>query len=71
MIIAVALAGVLVLGLLIGLAMRGCLLVGDRWQLDLAARRLLAEQQIDTLTRNTLAAMRRATRESFTSNDGR
>lgn len=67
MITSLALLGTLLIGLLVGLAVRGCLLLGSRRQFDLMARRLLAEQQIQGRTRETLAAMRQATRDAFRS----
>ncbi len=60
-----ALLSAVLVGLAVGLAVRGCLVLGDRRELDLLARRLIAEQQISDSTRSTLAAMRQVARERF------
>lgn len=65
MIMVVATLGALVIGVLVGLAIRGCLVLGDKRQLDLTVQRLIAEARIDATTRRTLAAVRQATRDAF------
>lgn len=65
MVIVMAIVGTLVLGVVLGLAVRGCLILGDRRQLDLTVQRLMAEARIDAVTRQTLARIRETTREAF------
>ena len=65
MVIVMAILGTLVIGVIIGLAVRGCLILGDKRQLDLTVQRLVVEARIDAVTRHTLVAMRQATRDAF------
>lgn len=56
---------VLIVGVLVGLAGRGLLVLGDRHGLDVLADRLRAEQRIDDATHATLSAMREAARRGW------
>ncbi|WP_147252096.1 hypothetical protein [Blastococcus sp. TF02-09] len=62
MLTVLALVGVLVLGLALGLVWRGAVLIGDRRTLDRLASQLEAEQCMAAATHATLAAMRQTVR---------
>lgn len=58
MVITLALIGVLVIGLVLGLLWHGTVLIGDRRALDRLASHLATEQLIQDQTHATLRAMR-------------
>lgn len=60
--IALALLGVLVLGIVAGLVFRGSVLIGDRRTLNRLSSHLLAEQRMQAATHATMAAMRATAR---------
>ena len=61
----IVLVVMLTVGMLVGLAWRGLLVLGDRHGLDVLADRLRAEQRIDDATHATLSAMREAARRGW------
>ncbi len=65
MLVLLALLGALVVGLLVGLACHGTVLIGDRRALNRLAAQLTAEQRMTAATHATLAAMRHAVRRSY------
>lgn len=62
MIIFLALIGVLIIGLVLGLLWHSTVLIGDRRALDRLASHLAAEHLIQARTHDTLRAMRDAAR---------
>lgn len=62
-IIALALLGVLIIGLLVGLIWRGTVLLGDRQVVDRLSQQLAAEARMRAATQATLFAMRQAARQ--------
>ena len=65
MVIFLALIGVLVIGLLLGLLWQGSVVIGDRRTLDRLASQLVAEQRMQAQTHATLRAMRETARDSW------
>ncbi len=65
MIILLALLAAVLIGLLVGLAWRGVLLVTDQRTLDLLVNQLAADLRIDSRTKATLRAMQDAARSHY------
>jgi len=59
-VVALALLGVLVLGLIVGLVWRGTVIISDRRALNRLGRQFTAEQRMEAATRLTLQRMREA-----------
>ncbi|TQN41689.1 hypothetical protein FHU33_1066 [Blastococcus colisei] len=70
MIIFLALTGVLVIGLMLGLLWHSTVLIGDRRALDRLASHLAAEQLIQARTHDTLRAMRDAAHNQWQRGSG-
>jgi hypothetical protein len=64
MLLLLALLATLLVGVVIGLAWRGTVVLGDHRALDRLASRLLTELRMEAHTQATLQAMRRAGRDS-------
>jgi hypothetical protein len=69
-IIVLALIGVLVIGLVLGLLWHSTVLIGDRRVLHRLASHLAAEQLIQARTHDTLRAMRDAARDHWQRGSG-
>lgn len=61
--LALALLGMLIVGILVGLAWRGMLLIGDRRALDRLSAGIEAEQRMRAATQAAMAASRQAVRD--------
>ncbi len=70
MTILLAAMAVMLIGVIVGMALRGTVLVGDKRAVDRISERLVAELRMEARTQATMHAMQRAAAEARTKANG-